>query len=123
MENANGATKLATALQKRMSSVYQHDSKVFLELGKITSSMGLKLDNFSHTIPSGDYMICKSLKLPTVKTSSVDGHSHSTDSGQSGSAGSHSHTVDLGQNTLYPGCRVLVGWAGGEPVVIDVVVR
>lgn len=108
MDKANGAAKLATALQKRMNAVNNYDSTTFLELGKITSSMGLKLDNFSQTIPKGDYMVCKSLRLPAVETSATN---------------DHIHTVSLGQNTLYPGCRVLVGWAGGEPVVIDVVVR
>ena len=108
MENVNGAQKLAATLQRRMSNVNHHDSKVSIELGKITSSMGLKLDNFSQTIPKGDYMVCRSLKLSSVNTGYTD---------------EHRHTVDLGQNTLSPGCRVLVAWAGGEPVVIDVVVR
>lgn len=108
MSKATGAARLATALQKRMNAVSSYNSSVSLELGKITSSMGLKLDNFSQTIPKGDYMVCKSLKLPSVNTGSTEGHRH---------------TVNLGQNTLSPGCRVLVGFASGEPVVIDVVVR
>ena len=108
MSRPTGAAKLAATMQKRMNDVNQYGMSVTLELGKITSSMGLKLDNFSETIPKGDYMICKSLKLPTVSTGYTD---------------EHRHTVDLGQNALSPGCRVLVGWVSGEPIVIDVVVR
>lgn len=107
MSNTTGAAKLAAALQKRMKNVNEHGSTLYLELGRITSSMGLKLDSLSTEIPSGDYMVCRSLRQSSVTTSSVE---------------NHSHTVNVGNaNSLSAGSRVLVGWASGEPIVIDVV--
>lgn len=107
MGNVTGAAKLAATLQNRMNMVNKHGSTLYLELGKITSSMGLKLDNLSVEIPSGDYLVCRSLRMGTVSTSTNEEHSHSVNVGSA--------------NSLYPGCRVLVGWASGNPIVIDVV--
>lgn len=101
MGSVTGSAKLAATLQKRMKSTNDYQTSVSLELGKITSKMGLKLDNFSKTIPKGDYLVCQSLKFGTIKTNDGD------------------DSVSL--PGLKAGSRVLVGWASGEPVVIDVV--
>ena len=102
MGNMKGTEKLAATLQKRMKKTTGFEATEYLELGKITSNMGLKLDNFSETIPKGDYLVCKSLRFGTIKTN--DGDDSVTLPG------------------LKSGSRVLVGWASGEPVVIDIVV-
>lgn len=101
MGNVKGTEKLAATLHKRMKSTSTHGSTIYLELGKITAKMGLKLDNFSETIPKGDYLVCQSLRFGTIKTNDKD------------------DSVTL--PGLKAGSRVLVGWASGEPVVIDVV--
>lgn len=94
---------LADVLQERMRSMSQYESVDNLELGTITSKMGLKIDSFKTIIPKGDYLVCKSLKFGKIKTSNGD------------------DSVTLpGLNT---GSRVLVGWASGEPVVIDIVTK
>lgn len=117
MNNMTGAGKLAAAMQKRMNDVSRHNSTIFLELGLITDAFGLKLDSLSEAIPAGDYMICKSLKIEDMETEEtvVDGCE---------SYIPHKHEIKLSEaNKLEPGMRVLVGWASGEPVVIDVVVK
>lgn len=107
MSNTTGAAKLAATLQSRMQRVNQHGSTTFLELGRITSSNGLKLDNLPTEIPSGNYLICNSLKMGTITIGEANGHTHSVEVGNS--------------NSISAGSRVLVGWAGGNPVVIDTI--
>lgn len=102
MANTNKASQLAALFQQRMKEIYKYEHNVVLELGSITAGMGLKLDNFSETIPKGDYLVCKSLRFGTIRTNNGD------------------DSVTL--PALKAGSRVLVGWASGEPVVIDIVV-
>lgn len=96
------AKSLSGVLQERMRKMSNYESTTYLELGTITSGMGLKLDTFKETIPKSDYLVCKSLKLGTIKTQNGD------------------DSVKI--PGLTAGSRVLVGWADGEPVVIDIVV-
>lgn len=105
MKNNIGSSNLAAVLQKRMKDINNYGSTVTLEFGRITASGGLKLDHFPTIIPNGGYSICKSLLQDDVTTDAAEGHKH---------------TVQLQKaNGLKSGSRVLVGWVGNVPVVID----
>ncbi len=105
---ATAVEKLSGALHKRMK---EESKNVFgphaLILGRITSGMGLKLDDTTYTIPKGDYMICRSVMLNSsyLVTSESENHTHK-----------------LNIPILSVGDRVLVSRVGTEPVVIDIVV-
>lgn len=81
-----------------------------LELGTINGNMALQVDSLSNAIPKGEYMV--SLKLTigslTVTSETADAHTHRV-------------TLPGALRGLKAGDRVLVAWAGMEPVVIDVV--
>lgn len=89
MSYKNGNAKLAAVLQKRMQGVSSFCESPGMELGEISGSGSLKIDNFTPEIPAGEYLIC----IPA-----------------GGSGGSPA-----------AGSRVLVAWAGGEPVVLGCV--
>lgn len=104
MKSITGRAKLAATLQKRMHDTNVFNSTESVELGKITGSGGIKLDNFPDVIPKGDYMICKP---PVTITSTQDGDSGEITTEQ--------------EISLKSGDRVLVVWASGEPVVVGIV--
>lgn len=71
-----------------------------LELGTINGNMALQVDSLGNSIPKGEYMVALRLTLRQIDASvSPPG----------------------ALRGLKAGDRVLVAWAGNEPVVIDVV--
>lgn len=115
MKSAKSNSRLAGVLQRRMMEAGQYASAPGLELGTITGTMGLKLDSEQYEIPRSDYMICRALAISNLSVST-------------GSAGdpSHKHTVNIPLSNVMPplsaGMRVLVAWASGQPVIVDVVI-
>lgn len=108
----DGFDRLADIMQQRMKNVSQYTvgSNVAAK-GTITSNLGLKLDDVSYTIPSGDYLICRSatMHIPAFSTSTTD---------------SHNHTVSL-ENAgcgLKPGDRVVVLRCQSDVIVVDVLI-
>lgn len=100
--------KMADLLHSRMVNASKYVAgSASLVLGKITTGMGLKLDDVSYTIKAGEYMICRSAMLSSSErvTKSAENHTHG-----------------LNIPTLAVGDRVLVARVGSEPVVIDVVI-
>lgn len=61
MSYKDGNAKLAAILQKRMQGVSSFNESPGLELGEITESNALKIDNFPIDIPSGEYLRCVSV--------------------------------------------------------------
>lgn len=110
-EQMKAMTELATTVQERMRKVSSYDNFPICELGNITGTMGLKLDSFPIEIPVGGYMVCRTLALKNSQTAS---------------AGDPSHTHEINTIAIIPplksGDRVLVAYASGKPVVIDVVI-
>lgn len=123
MKSSKANSRLAFVLQSRMKEVSSYVSSPSLELGRITGTMGLKLDSFPDEIPRSDYKICRTLALKDFS---------GTKTAVSDIAGDppHSHsvkvTIPIALTRVIPvlktGDRVLVAWADGEPVVVDVVV-
>ena len=124
----NPIEELGNILQRQMLGMAQAGQVLALELGVITGDLGLSVASLSNVIPKGDYMVSLRLQIGslTLNTSGVslttetasgpDSHSHSIKS--------HNHTVTLPiqLRSIQPGDRVLVAWAGTEPIVVDIVV-
>lgn len=109
----SGVSKLAQVIAERIAG--QTARPDVLELGTIQADMSLKTDHFEKPIPKGEYLVCRTLTLPNLMTTT-------NIAGQD----AHIHTVIRPEqlSPLKPGDRVLVAWVNGgiDPVVIDVVV-
>lgn len=105
---AKAAENIAALFHSRMIDTSNYvKGSASLVLGKITTGMGLKLDDVSYTLKSGEYMVCRTAML---------------NSSQLVTKSAESHTHDLNVPTLAVGDRVLVARVGSEAVVIDVVI-
>lgn len=103
----NGYENLGSVLQSRMADVNTQGKGLQPCLGVVGSSLAITVDGESWPIPRGDYMIASRLNIPaSITTSTSEGHSH---------------TVSTGASPLKSGDRVLIVWAGNEPIVVDVV--
>lgn len=114
----NAKEALGNTLSQRMSDVSRGAVGVYLELGYITSSMGLSVARFPEEIPKGEYMVDITLYSDTYDTLTSthihsDGHTHD--------GGSHVHRIPLCFRKIQPGDHVLVAWVGTEPVVTMIV--
>lgn len=99
--------KIAALLHTRMINASKYVAgSASLVLGKITTGMGLKLDDVTYTLNPNEYMVCRTAML---------------NSGQRVTKSAENHTHDLNIPTLAVGDRVLVARVGSEAVVIDVV--
>lgn len=105
---AKADEKIAALLHSRMVDTSNYvKGSASLVLGRITTGMGLKLDDVSYTLKAGEYMICRTAML---------------NSSQRITKSAESHTHGLNIPTLAVGDRVLVARVGSEAVVIDVVI-
>jgi hypothetical protein len=124
MTKTNNKAAVAGLLKKRMAEIYRRGNEIPpLELGTIDGGMNLLVDGIASPIP--DYMVCRSLTLGAkdgvlTKTKKDGAHSHPS---VSSSGAEHEHNVLIPEKMrkLQPGDRVLVAWASGTPVVIDIV--
>lgn len=95
----NPIEELGKTLTSHMRQVVRANSGISIELGKICPEMELCVDSLGsiNKIPKGEYMISKHLQLPeTYMPDELRG--------------------------LKIGDRVLVAWAGTEPIVVDIVI-
>lgn len=106
----NPIEELGELLDSTMKGRIRANRSTPLELGTINGNMALQVDSLSNAIPKGEYMVALRLKLESliITSSSADGHTHE---------------VKLPEvlRGIKAGDRVLVAWAGNEPVVIDIV--
>lgn len=109
---------LGNTLNARMTGVAQSRQIDNAELGTITDDYGLALDSYKTPVPKGAYMVSKRLFMRQDKI-------EVTTESSGGGTYSHSHAVDISIPAeligLEPGNRVLVIWAGTEPIVIDII--
>lgn len=126
----NNMNRLGDILANRMTRAARANTSVTLELGIINSDMSLTTDGLTGRISKSDYMVDIRLTQDAYETSETT-HTHTGGTHGGHESGSGSHTHDGGNHKhklpssfrrLNPGDRVLVAWAGTEPVVIAIVV-
>lgn len=135
--------RLGETLAGRMKKSASAAVPTILELGVINSNMSLTVDSIGTPIPQADYLVDLRLTHATYYTYNElydtdmaptrDYHKHynGEHGGHDGGDGSHSHTTDGLHDhrvpsvfrKLKPGDRVLVAWAGFQPVIICIVVE
>lgn len=129
--------RLGNVFSGRMKKTVNAGVPTFLELGTIASNLYLITDSLkSDPIPPSEYMVSIKLTHDTyftyneLNSSAAAPHHHEGGThAQKGGSGYHTHDDGLHDHRLpsvfrklQPGDRVLVAWAGNEPVVIDIVV-
>lgn len=128
---SNNMQRLGEAFIGRMKKTA--DSAVnnqMIELGTITSGLNLKTDSINSIIPKGQYMINLMLTDGGTTTEPAE-HTHNGGEHGGHESGSGAHSHDGGRHVhelpsrlrgLKVGDRVLVAWAGNEPVVVAIVI-
>lgn len=129
--------RLGDTLANRMKKTANAAVPTILELGTIGSGLILTTDSIKTPIPPSQYMVSLHLTHETYYTynelnSSAnaphvhEGGEHSQCKGSGhhvhDTDGLHDHRLPSVFRKLQPGDRVLVAWAGNEPVIIDIVV-
>lgn len=128
--------KLGDVLADRMKKSANAAVPTTLELGTIGSGLSLTTDSIKTPIPPSQYMVSIKLTHDTyftyneMNSSAAAPHHHEGGThAQKGGSGYHTHDDGLHDHRLpsvfrrlQVGDRVLVAWAGNEPVVIDIVV-
>lgn len=99
--------RLGALLAGRMKNTAAAAVPNTIELGVIRSNMALRTDSIRADIPRGMYMVNLALTGTTNSTHTTLNHVHALPDRMRG---------------LRSGDRVLVAWAGNEPIVIAVVV-
>lgn len=97
-------------LSRRMIRIQSAGDTVSCDLGQINSDMSLSVDSLNGKIPRGEYMI----SLHLSGESGSDLHTGKTEE--------HTHTLPNRLRGLKSGDRVLVAWAGFEPIVVDILI-
>ena len=132
----NNIQKLSDVLAGRMKKTANASIPTTLELGTIGAGLCLTTDSIKTPIPPSQYMVSIKLTHETyftyneLNSSAAAPHHHEGGThAQKGGSGYHTHDDGLHDHRLpsvfrklQVGDRVLVAWAGNEPVVIDIVV-
>ena len=106
--------RLGSLLDSRMKQTSGAASKVYLEFGVINSNLSLTTDTINTPIPKGDYMISLALTHDDYRGYNPEDGGEDTEP--------HKHRVPSVFRRIQAGDRVLVAWAGYEPVVVDIIV-
>lgn len=110
----SGGNYIGQAIKKRLEQTM--DGPDNLELATVTPKLGLQLDTYAHEIPKGEYLICRSLTLPSTLATNLAGQ---------GTTWEHQHTTARPQqlDPIKAGDRVLVAWINGNDlIVLDVII-
>lgn len=103
----DGIEQFGNLLNQRTKEVLNGNQKLSVGLGRINSDLSLAVDGMEGHVPKGQYMLSRHLTFPeTIDTAAASGHSHE---------------VKTGLRGLKSGDRVLIAWAGNEPVIIDII--
>lgn len=99
--------RFGSLLNRQARSIVDGNRQMAVSLGGINGDLSLTIDGVGGDVPKGQYMVSRHLTRPeTVTTTAADGHTHDV-------------LTELRE--LKAGDRVLVLWAGSEPVVTDIV--
>lgn len=98
--------RFGSLLTRQARSIVDGNRPMTVSLGNINGDLSLTIDGVGGDVPKGQYMVSRHLTLPEIVTSTT--------------ADGHSHDVKTELRPLKSGDRVLVIWAGAEPVVTDI---
>ncbi len=124
-------TALGELLGIQMQRVRTAGASAVLELGTVNDDLSISVDSLKGAVPKGEYLV--SLHLTALSGDALHskeiahghnggGHSQYAGSGQhSHNDGIHSHVLPAALRGLCPKDRVLIAWAGGQPVVVDII--
>lgn len=136
---SNPIEDLGKIMDSQMKRVMSANNGITVELGIIKPTMALHVDSLVNDIPAGEYMISLHIQdepltintttenLETseasLTTEKEEEHTHTIKPHKHSISG-HKHSVTLPNKLrgLQAGDRVLVLWAGTEPVVVDIVI-
>ncbi len=114
----------------QMQRVRTAGASAALELGTVNEDLSISVDSLKGTVPKGDYLVSLHLTVPsgdllhskeTAHEHNGGGHSQYVGSGlHLHNDGIHSHVLPNEFRGLCPKDRVLIAWAGGQPVVVDI---
>ena len=124
----NNLQRLGETLNSRMQQTAGANFKTSIELGTINGDLSLTTDSIKTPIPKGEYMVDLRLTHDTyftyneLRSSANAPHVHQGDDHTHDADGLHDHRAPSVFRMLRAGDRVLVAWAGHEPIVITIVV-
>lgn len=115
--------RLGGDLSSRMKKTAGANVPTTMELGRINGDLSLTVDSLSNTIPKGSYMVSLWLTHDTYYSydERYDTDKKPTRDPHDEEDGLHDHRAPSVFRKLEPGDRVLVAWAGSEPIVISVI--
>lgn len=102
----NNFERMAEMLRASQRKAVQDNTGICAELGTVNGDRSLTVDSIKASIPRGDYLTALPMAAGNATTPAGDP--------------SHNHTVP-GLRGIQPGDRVLVIWAGCDPVVTAIV--
>ncbi len=105
----NNLTAFGELLNSRMQRVRRAGESINLELGTVGGGLELAVDSLKDSIPKGEYLV--SLHLTGLTKDKLVTQTEAL----------HAHVLPEPLRGISPGDRVLVAWAGGQPVIVDIV--
>lgn len=105
-------TALAELLSEQIQRIQRACTPRDIELGLIQADLSLRVDSLKEDIPQAEYL----LNLPL--TGLVGDALHTADA--STASGQHQHLLPEALRGIRPNDRVLVLWAGNQPIVIAI---
>ena len=101
--------RLGATLTSQMKRTSDAAVPTTIDLGVVNENLSITPDILRNPIPKGEYMV--NLMLTGGKVTAA-----------AGSDGGHTHNLPGSLRGLRPGDRVLIVWAGKEPIVVAIVV-
>ncbi len=127
----NNLTALGELIGAQMQRVRKAGAETVLELGTVNGDLSLSVDSLRDTVPKGEYLLSLHLtalsgdelhSIDTAHTHSGGGHyQYAGDGAHSHYDGTHHHVLPEAFRGIRPNDRVLVAWAGGQPVVLEII--
>ena len=104
---SKGIEALGNLMVQQTQRIFNGNERLVACLGSVNGDLSLAIDGMGGDVPKGQYMVSLHLTRPeTVTSAAADGHTHE---------------VSTELRGLKGGDRVLVVFAGKEPVVTDIV--
>lgn len=123
---------LTELFHNQMQRIQRAGTETGFELGVIKSDLSLSVDSLKDPVPKEEYLLSLHLtgltgnelhSIAIAHQHAGGGHVQAVGDGVHTHAdGTHHHVLPEPLRGIRPGDRVLVVWAGNQPVVLDIVV-